>query len=156
MTSAGARELTRRGLLRTAIGAAALTPAAAAAQDRVRILGMLSNLPMSDPLMSAKATGGYSRLPRLISDLETYGWVLGRNLRLEIRSSAGGPDARDTAIRELLALNPDVIITISSIETAAMLAKTRTIPIVFSTAADPVDRAWCKAWRDRAAMPPAS
>src|SRR5205814_4833912 len=46
--------------------------------------------------------------------------------------------ARDTALREVIGLNPDVILTASSIETAAVLAKTRTIPIVFATAADPV------------------
>jgi putative ABC transport system substrate-binding protein len=64
--------------------------------------------------------------------------VQGRNLRLEIRSSAGGPEARENAVAALISLNPDVILTASTIETSAILAKTRTIPIVFATSADPV------------------
>ncbi|WP_225155661.1 MULTISPECIES: ABC transporter substrate-binding protein [unclassified Bradyrhizobium] len=42
------------------------------------------------------------------------------------------------AVRELLDLKPDVILTGSTIETAAVLAATKTIPVVFATANDPV------------------
>jgi putative ABC transport system substrate-binding protein len=55
-----------------------------------------------------------------------------------VRSTFGGPEARAKAIAEVVALKPDVISTSSSLETAGVLAVTKTIPIVFATAADPV------------------
>jgi putative ABC transport system substrate-binding protein len=129
----------RRDLLRLATAAAVASPTVARAAERIRILALLTNLPLNDPLMR---TGGSdprnARVAILIQDLEKFGWVLGQNLRMEIRSSAGGTGARETAVNELIALNPDVIVTSASVETAAMLAKTRTIPIVFATSADPV------------------
>jgi putative ABC transport system substrate-binding protein len=118
---------------------AVVSPSIALGEERVRLIGVLSGLPLNDPLMGTKASDApASRFPALIRDLETYGWVQGRNLKFEVRSSAGGPAARDTAVKELIGLNPDVILTSSTIETAAVFAKTRTIPIIFATAADPV------------------
>jgi putative ABC transport system substrate-binding protein len=132
------RPLSRRRLLSLAGAAAVAAPRVAMGADRVRVIALLSGLPLSDPLMSMTSSDPNARLPALVRDLASYGWVQGRNLRVEIRSSAGGPAARETAVRELVDLAPDVILTASSIETAALLAKTRTIPIVFATSADPV------------------
>jgi len=102
--------------------------------ERVWLLGHLSSLPLDDPLMNPRA----GRLKTLFEELERNGWVVGRNLRYEVRSGAGGPAARAVAIQELIDLDPDVIITVSSSETAALLAQTRTIPVLFATAADPL------------------
>jgi ABC-type uncharacterized transport system substrate-binding protein len=102
--------------------------------ERVRLVGHLSSLPLDDPLMNPRA----GRLKAVFEELERNGWVLGRNLRHEARSGAGGPAAREAAAQELIDLNPDVIVTVSSVETAAVLAKTRTIPVLFATASDPV------------------
>ncbi|MBV8836392.1 MAG: ABC transporter substrate-binding protein [Alphaproteobacteria bacterium] len=129
-----AARLSRRALLRMASIAAAAVPARALGEERMRILGLLTGLPLSDPLMSRDSP----RSKTLFGDLARSGWIEGRNLRVEMRSSAGGPGARETAVRELIALKPDVVITVSSTETAALLAQTRTIPIVFATAGDPV------------------
>jgi putative ABC transport system substrate-binding protein len=71
-------------------------------------------------------------------DLEKLGWIEGRNLRYETRLTYGPPGTRETAAREMVALNPDVILASSSPETAALLALTRTIPVIFATATDPV------------------
>jgi putative ABC transport system substrate-binding protein len=79
-----------------------------------------------------------SRIPQTLKGLEKLGWVEGRNIRYVTRSSYGGPAARDSAIRELISLNPDLILTASTVETAAVLAATRTIPILFATAIDPI------------------
>src|SRR5262245_26253237 len=129
----------RRDLLRLATAAAVAVPAVARGAERVRILALLTNLPLNDPLMRTEGPGpGHARGAVLIRGLEKVRWARGQNLRLEIRSSAGGAGARETALNELMALNPDVIITSSSSETAAVLARTRTIPIVFATSADPV------------------
>jgi len=121
-------------VLRAAAAAVAVAPARALGQERVRILGLLTGLPLSDPLMSRDAP----RSKALFGDLARSGWIEGRNLRVEVRSSAGGAGARELAVREVIELNPDVVVTVSNIETAALLAQTRTIPIVFATAADPV------------------
>ena len=107
-------------------GSASITRAA----ERIRIVGMLVSLPLNDLQ--------WTRLPVFKRNFEKLGWIEGRNLRYEIRSSHGGPAARVAAARELAALRPDVIITSSTPDTAALLAVTRTIPIVFATAADPV------------------
>ncbi|BBZ93851.1 ABC transporter substrate-binding protein [Bradyrhizobium diazoefficiens] len=79
-----------------------------------------------------------SRLGGLIVGLRQRGWVEGVNFRLELRSTFGSSDRLKTAVQELLELKPDVILTGSTIETAAVLAATKTIPIVFATANDPV------------------
>jgi len=133
--------VSRRGVLRLGILAASgiAYRRSARAAERVRIVGLLTGLALNDPLMSTKPSDdSRARLPGLIRDLARYGWVLGSNLRLEIRSSVGPAGARDKAAQELIDLRPDIILTNSSIETAAVMVRTRTIPIVFATSADPV------------------
>ena len=55
----------------------------------------------------------------LIVGLRQRGWVEGVNYRFELRSTFGGPDKLKTAVQELLELKPDVILTGSTVETAA-------------------------------------
>lgn len=127
--------------MRLAIAAAIGWPRIAAAQDRerVRIVGLLVSLPLSDQLVATRPESNpQSRIPTFKSGLEKLGWVEGRNIKYEVRSSYGGPDAREAAVKELIDLHPDVIATSSTVETAAVQAATRTIPIVFATAADPI------------------
>lgn len=141
--------LSRRGLLRLGLGASLGSGLAAAsgipcstaarAAERVRIVAVLTGLPLNDPLLRTQGADlANARVAMLIRELERYGWVKDRNLRIELRSSAGGGGARETAVKEVLALEPDVIVTSSSVETAAILARTRTIPVVFATSADPL------------------
>ena len=61
----------------------------------------------------------------------------GSNLRIDYRFSPAGTQARLLA-RELVAPQPDVIITQSTPATAAMQPETSTIPIVFAGVADPI------------------
>ncbi|MBR0823911.1 ABC transporter substrate-binding protein [Bradyrhizobium manausense] len=104
----------------------------------MRIVGSLVGLPLSDTLTRRTPENVNSRTSALVQGMHERGWVEGVNVRYEIRSSFGGPENRATAIKELLDLNPDVILTSSTVETAAMMAATKTIPIVFATANDPV------------------
>jgi putative ABC transport system substrate-binding protein len=62
--------------------------------------------------------------------------VEGSNLQIDYRFATAGAQVRLLA-RELIALQPDVILTQSTPATAAMQQETRTIPIVF-TVADPI------------------
>jgi len=111
--------------------AAAIWPLAARAQqpERVRRVGVLVGLAENDPEMKERIAG-------LRQGLEKLGWVEGSNLRIDYRFAPAGAQARLLA-RELIALQPDVILTQSTPATAAMQQETRTIPIVFSVA-DPI------------------
>ena len=121
--------LHRRGFI-LALAATAGPASIAPAAERTRVIGVMVSLPLDDVQ--------WTRLPILKQNLAKLGWVEGRNLRYEIRSSHGGPATRAAAAKELVALRPDVIVTSSTPDTAALVPMTRTIPIVFATAADPV------------------
>lgn len=129
----------RRGFIRLAGATAAGWAAFGATPDRMRIVASLTALPLDDELTRRSMIDSpTSRLGGLVVGLRQRGWVEGVNFRLELRSSFGAPDRLKTAVQELLELKPDVILTGSTIETAAVLAATKTIPIVFATANDPV------------------
>jgi len=131
--------LDRRGFIRLAGTTAAGWIALGATSDRMRIVASLTGLPLDDELTRRSMTDSpTSRLGGLIVGLRQRGWVEGVNFRLELRSTFGPSDKLKAAIQELLELKPDVILTGSTIETAAVLAATKTIPIVFATANDPV------------------
>ena len=107
-------------------------PLAARAQqpERVRRIGVLVGLAENDPEMKERLAG-------LRQGLEKFGWAEGSNLRIDYRFAPAGTQARLLA-RELVALQPDVIITQSTPATAAMQPETSTIPIVFAGVADPI------------------
>lgn len=129
----------RRDFLRLASATAAGWLALGATSDRIRIVASLTGLPFDDELTRRNLTAATtSRLGGLIGGLKQRGWVEGVNIRFELRSSFGGPDKLKAAVKELIELKPDVILTGSTVETAAVMAATRTIPIVFATANDPV------------------
>jgi putative tryptophan/tyrosine transport system substrate-binding protein len=68
----------RRREFITLLGGAVAWPLAAPAQERMRRVGILSNLAESDP-------GGQARLTTLLQRLKELGWTPDRNVRLDIR-----------------------------------------------------------------------
>jgi putative ABC transport system substrate-binding protein len=66
------------------------------------------------------------------------GWTVGRNLQIDYRFAGGEADRIRQNAAELVALAPDVIMTVGSITVAPIQQATRTIPIVFTNVADPV------------------
>src|SRR5260370_11932528 len=70
--------------------------------------------------------------------LGSLGWQQGDNLRINDRWSAGGQERTRSAVKEIAALNPDVILGQSTAVVEALLSTTQTIPIVFVHVADPV------------------
>jgi putative ABC transport system substrate-binding protein len=66
------------------------------------------------------------------------GWTVGRNLQIDYRFAGGEADRIRQYAAELVALAPDVIMTVGSSTVAPMQQATRTIPIVFTNLADPV------------------
>jgi putative ABC transport system substrate-binding protein len=69
--------------------------------------------------------------------LQALGWVDGRNIRFEYRSSLNAEQARAVA-GELAALAPSVVVTGTAPVLAAAHRQTKTIPIVFMQVTDPV------------------
>ncbi len=131
--------VSRRGFIGLAGATAAGLISLGATSDRIRVVATLTALPLDDELTRRNMTETLaSRLGGLIAGLKQRGWVEGVNIRFELRSSHGGPDKLKAAIQEILDLKPDVILTGSTGETAAMLAATKSIPIVFATANDPI------------------
>jgi putative tryptophan/tyrosine transport system substrate-binding protein len=116
------------------LGGAVTWPLAARAQkqpDRIRRLGVIMALGEDDP--STKAF-----LPAFVQRLQELGWSDGRNIKMDIRWAAGDPDRARAFAKELVELQPDVILSHSTPVTAAFQGGTRTIPIVFASVSDPV------------------
>jgi putative ABC transport system substrate-binding protein len=66
------------------------------------------------------------------------GWTDGRDVRLDLRWAGGDINRIRALARELVGLQSDIILTAGAAVTAVVQRETRTIPIVFATAADPV------------------
>jgi ABC-type uncharacterized transport system substrate-binding protein len=119
----------RRREFITLIGGAAAWPLAARAQQMRRI-GVVIALPEDDPELK-KWLAAFRR------SLERLGWSEGGNIHLDYRFAPAGAHARQLA-KELLALQPDVILAFSTPVTAAFQQQTRTVPIVFIGIADAI------------------
>ena len=123
----------RREFITLLSGAAASWPLAARAQqpDRVRRIGALYILGPDDQ-------EAHARNVVLEQSLQQLGWTVGRNLQIDYRLAGGDPDRLRRYAEELVALAPDVIMSVGSVPIGPLLQATRTIPIVFSNVADPV------------------
>jgi putative tryptophan/tyrosine transport system substrate-binding protein len=115
------------------LGSAAAWPVVARAQqpERVRRIGVLTNLDQNDPELKARI----SAFTKALGDL---GWADGRNVRMDVRSYGDDTNRMRALAQELVGLQPDVIVTSSTLSTAAVQREARTIPIVFATLSDPV------------------
>src|SRR5246127_807982 len=123
----------RREFITLLGGTVATWPLVARAQqsERTRRIGVLSSLAETDVEAQAWDAAFRKRLVEL-------GWIEGRNVRIDYRWAAGSLDRMRLFARELVQLNPDALVTISTPATAALQAETRTIPIVFAWVSDPV------------------
>src|SRR5262245_19189737 len=123
----------RREVIKLIGGAAAYWPLAVRAQqaDEVRRIGVVVNVAADDPEAQAS-------LAAFKQTLQQLGWSEGRNLQIDFRGAAGDPERMQAFAKELVALQPHVILTRSTPVTAALLRQTRTIPIVFTVVSDPV------------------
>ena len=123
----------RRQFIMLIAGAAVTRPLAAHAQqpERTRLIGVLMSVEENDP-------EGKTELSRFTQGLAESGWTDGRNLRMEVRWGGGDVNRTRTFAKELVALQPDVILAQGTPGTAALQRETRTIPVVFVIVADPV------------------
>jgi putative ABC transport system substrate-binding protein len=124
----------RRREFITLLGSAATAwPLAAGAQQPsgMRRIGVLMAFAESDP-------GAQAWVAAFRDGLQKLGWAEGRNIRIDTRWAAPDVEAMQRFAQELVALQPDLILSSNTPTTAALLQQTRTIPIVFVNNADPV------------------
>ena len=123
----------RREFITLLGGAAVAWPTAARAQqpERVRRIGVLTNLAADDREAQA-------RIAAFLQALQEFGWVDGRNVRIDFRWGGGDADRTRRYAAELVALSPDVILTSGATAVAPLLQATRSLPIVFTQVPDPV------------------
>lgn len=85
-----------------------------------------------------------ARYKLLEETLAERGYVLGRNLSIEYRSSEGRDERLPGLVAELLRLKVDVLLTLGSPPTRAAQQATTTTPIVMVTVLDPVGAGFVK------------
>jgi putative ABC transport system substrate-binding protein len=82
-----------------------------------------------------------SNLAIFVQGLRKLGWIEGQNLHLEVRWSSGDPGRMEAYATDLVGLfKPDVLLAASTPNLAALQHATKTIPIVFTLIADPVEQ----------------
>src|SRR5499427_2044891 len=123
----------RREFVTVLSGAAIAWPLAARAQqpDRMRRIGVVMGFAESD-------WEGQTFVAAFREGLQKLGWAEGRNIRIDYRWTALDKELMQRFARELVALQPDLILTQSTPATAVLLQQTRTLPIVFGLLADPI------------------
>jgi putative ABC transport system substrate-binding protein len=117
------------------LGGAAAWPLAAGAQqaDRVRRIGVIMPGDENDPLTKTLVSA-------FTQALAGFGWTDGRNVRMDLRWPGGDTNRIRALARELVGLQPDIILANSTAVTVAFQQETRTIPIVFVGVRDPVSQ----------------
>jgi putative tryptophan/tyrosine transport system substrate-binding protein len=117
----------------TLLGGAATWPLAVRAQqaDRMRRIGVLMGWSESDPQFR-------SWIDAFVEGLAKLGWADGRNVQINVRWAGGDVGRMRAFAKELVELQPDVILGGTTPVTAALQRETRTIPVVFVVVADPV------------------
>ncbi len=106
-------------------------PLGAPAQQRMRRIGVLSNLAADDP-------EGRPRLAVFARGLQEAGWADGRNVEIATRWAAGQAGQYSQWAAELVALKPDVILATTTPAVIASQKASRAVPIVFVLVIDPV------------------
>jgi putative tryptophan/tyrosine transport system substrate-binding protein len=123
----------RRREFITLIGGAVAMPLVAGAQQRegIRRIGVLMSTAAADP-------EGQARIAAFRQGLQKLGWTESQNAQVDVRWAGGDADLDRRFAAELVALTPDVVLATASSTVAALQGATRTVPIVFAHAVDPV------------------
>ena len=127
-------DMKRREFITLLGGAVVAWPGAARAQQpaAVQRIGVLMAYPEGDSEAQAQIAAFRDGLQKL-------GWMEGRNIRIDTRwVTTTDAELMQRFAKELVALQPDLILSSNTPTTAALLQQTRTIPIVFATVGDPI------------------
>ena len=79
-----------------------------------------------------------SQFAKFREGLASFGWVEGGTVHVEHRFAAADASQYEPLAKELVALQPEVILAVSTPVTAALQRQTITIPIVFLGVSDPI------------------
>jgi putative ABC transport system substrate-binding protein len=123
----------RRREFMTLLGGAAAWPLAARSEqpDRVRRIGVLMGYGETD-------REGQAFVAAFREGLQKLGWVENRNMRIDYRwATPDDAGSIQRCAKELVALQPDLILSNNTPTTVALLQQTRTIPIIFALV-DPI------------------
>jgi putative ABC transport system substrate-binding protein len=123
----------RRDFISLVGGSAVAWPPAVRAQqgERVRRIGVLLNASADNPYFQ-------TWVGAFLQGLQQAGWSIGQNVRIDTRWAGGSAAEVRKHAAELAALAPDVILAHGDTTVGPLLQATRTVPIVFPLAADPV------------------
>ena len=123
----------RRREFLSASAASAIIPLAARAQQigHLRHVAMLLGGAEADSRMRAN-------LEQFKSAFTELGWIDGQNVHIDYRWGASDPQKMETFAKEVVGLNPDVIIGHTTQSVQALQRETKSIPIIFMAVSDPV------------------
>jgi ABC-type uncharacterized transport system substrate-binding protein len=123
----------RRDFIKAIAGSAVVWPLTVRAQqgDRMRRIGIISGA-------AGEESETKDRITAFLQELKHLGWAEGRNIRIEMRASAGNIGVARKYAAELVAFAPDIILASGGSTVAPLLESTHTVPIVFTITADPV------------------
>jgi putative ABC transport system substrate-binding protein len=133
----------RREFITLVGGAAAVWPLAVRAQPAgMRRIGVLMAYAEGDQQ-------GLAFLAAFRKELERLGWAEGRNIEIDIRwATAGDVESRLRFAKELVALQPDLILSHGTPSTATILEQTRILPIIFINSSDPIGSGFVKSFNN--------
>ena len=142
---------TRRELITLLGGAAAAWPLAAHAQqgERMRRIGMIMPAASDDPEYPV-------RIGAFLQEMQQLGWIIGRNMRIDIRWTSGNADNAHKYAAELVALASDVILAAGASTVRPLLQVTRSVPVVFPAVGDPVAAGFVDSLARPGVTPPGS
>jgi putative ABC transport system substrate-binding protein len=126
-------DMRRRQFITLLGSAAAGLPLAVQAQQNGRV-------PRIGVVFGGTSTGSQTveGLAAFKAALQELGWVDGRNIQIDYRYAAADIDRMNAIAKELVALQPDLLVGHTTPVVAALQRETRTIPIVFTVVTDPV------------------
>jgi putative tryptophan/tyrosine transport system substrate-binding protein len=122
----------RRDVLSLLGGALAPWPclAESSQSDRVRVIGVMIGLSETD-------RGAALRIANFEQGLRELGWIKGRNIQIHYRLAAER-EVLQAHARDLMALQPDLIVAGNGFVASTLLDEACSLPIVFVTVVNPV------------------
>lgn len=123
----------RRRLFITLLGGAAASWPLVARAQPVRRVAILMNGAATDATQQ-------SYIAAFMERLQQIGWVNNRNIHTDIRWSAGDATLAKIYAAQLIGLQPDVILAVSTVNLTVVEQATSTIPVVFIQVSDPVEQ----------------
>jgi len=121
----------RRQFLAIAGGAAVLPLAVRAQQAGIRRVGVLVGYAENDPAAQSLVAAFRQALGKL-------GWTEGSDVRIDVRWGSEDPERIEKFAKELVKLQPDVILSQSTTATKFLAKETQTASIVFVIVSDPI------------------